>query len=152
MAKKKLLALCAFAASVAAQNVVVLPASHATREGTTSTNVPFGRSSAVRAQHVYDAMLFAGPANITGLSFRIDGMVTASQKTVDCEIRMSTSPRTLVQTSPTFAQNRGLNEVVVLLLPFDVSFFGCQVAWFLGDSYLAIEAETPSILEQELYG
>jgi hypothetical protein len=114
MAKKKLLALCAFAASVAAQNVVVLPASHATREGTTSTNVPFGRSSAVRAQHIYDAMLFAGPANITGLSFRIDGMVTAAQKTVDCEIRLSTSPRTLVQTSPTFAQNRGLNEVVVL--------------------------------------
>lgn len=105
---------CALAASLVAQAPLVLPASHATREGTTSTNVPFGRSGAVRAQHVYDAMLFSGPRTITSVSFRIDGMAVAAQKQVDCEIRMSTSPLPLTQTSATFAQNRGADETVVL--------------------------------------
>ena len=113
MACKKLLVLCATTALASAQNALVLPASHAALEGTTSTNVPFGRSSAVRVQQVYDAMLFSGPRSITALSFRIDGMATAAQKQVDCEIRMSTTARPLTQTSPTFALNRGANETVV---------------------------------------
>lgn len=114
MALRSLLALFALIAAATAQNVLVVPASHELREGTTSTNVPFGRSAAVRSQQIYDAMLFSGPRSITGLSFRLDGMATAAGKQVDCEIRMSTCPLPLVATSASFAQNRGANEAVVL--------------------------------------
>ncbi len=114
MAFRFLPLFCALASSALAQAPLVLPASHGTREGTTSTNVPFGRSGAVRAQHVYDAMLFSGPRLITALSFRADGMSVALQKQVDCEIRLSTAPLSLTQTSATFAQNRGVDETIVI--------------------------------------
>lgn len=97
-----------------AQTTVVLPASHATHEGSSSTNVPFGRSSAVRVQQVYDGRLFAGPGNITRFDLRLDGGTTVASKQVDCEIRMSTSPLDLVLLSADFASNRGADETVVL--------------------------------------
>ena len=102
------------AALACAQTTLVLPSSHATLEGTTSTNVPFGRSTPMRVQQIYDAMLFSASGTITQIAFRLDGGSTATGKQVDCEIRMSTTPLALVAVSSTFAANRGTNETVVL--------------------------------------
>lgn len=101
-------------AATSAQSLVTLPASHAGYEGTSSTNVPFGRSTPVRVQYAYDAMLFTAPSTITAVQFRLDGGAAAASKVVDCEIRMSTFTLPLVQMSSTFASNRGLDETVVL--------------------------------------
>ena len=101
-------------ACAAAQSLLPFPASHAATEGTGFTNIPFGRSTPVRVQYAYDAMLFAGPHTITAVQFRLDGGASAASKVVDCEIRMSTLPVPLVQIAPTFASNRGADEVVVL--------------------------------------
>jgi hypothetical protein len=102
------------AAALSAQTTLVVPASHVTREGTASTNVPFGRSAGVRVQCLYDAALFAGPVTIRALAWRLDGGATAAGKQVDCEVRMSTLPGTVLALSATFAANRGADEVVVL--------------------------------------
>ncbi|MBX3462537.1 MAG: hypothetical protein KF830_05170 [Planctomycetes bacterium] len=104
------------AAALTAQSTTTLPASHATVEGTSSTNVPFGRSTPVRVQCAYDGMLFAGPVTITQIAFRPDGGGAVAAKVVDCEIRMSTMPLSLVGMSPDFGQNRGGDETVVLPL------------------------------------
>jgi hypothetical protein len=114
MVSRRLAVLFATAIA-AAQGPLVLPGSHAASEGTTSTNVPFGRSTAVRVQAVYDPMLFpAGPRTITAIAFRLDGDATAEGKQVECEIRMSTAALPLVATSASFGGNRGVDEVVVL--------------------------------------
>ncbi|HEX5053830.1 MAG TPA: hypothetical protein VFZ65_18775 [Planctomycetota bacterium] len=102
------------ASSVIAQSLLPVPASHAAVEGTSATNVPFGRSTPTRVQYAYDASLFAGPATITGLAFRIDGLATAASKVVDCELRLSTMATTLLGLNADYAQNRGPDETVVL--------------------------------------
>lgn len=106
--------LFALAAGAAAQTQIVLPQSHAAREGTGFTNVPFGRSIATRMQGIYDSSLFAAPVTIIAIAFRLDGDQVAAPKLVDCEIRMSTAPRALVDLAADFASNRGADEVVVL--------------------------------------
>lgn len=83
-------------------------------EGSTFTNVPFGRSTPTRVQYVYDAMLFSGPLTITQVQFRLDGGATANNKIVDCEMSMSTLPSPLIALSADFAQNRGVDETMVL--------------------------------------
>lgn len=103
-----------FAATASAQSLVPVPASHVATEGTSSTNVPFGRSTPVRVQYAYDALLFAGPSTITALQFRLDGGAAAATKVVDCEISMSTFSMPLVAISQDFAANRGSDETVVL--------------------------------------
>lgn len=97
-----------------AQSTLVVPASHAGREGTSTTNVPFGRSAATRVQSAYDAALFAGPVTITGMALRLDGGATAAAKTVDAEIRLSTMPGGILNLNVDFALNRGADETVVL--------------------------------------
>ncbi len=114
MLHRALLATFLFAVSLTGQSLLTLPASHTTQEGTSSTNVPFGRSSPVRVQCAYDAMLFTGPSLITQIAFRLDGGGAAAQKTVDCEIRMSTMALSLVGMDPNFALNRGGDETIVL--------------------------------------
>ncbi|MFT4839841.1 MAG: hypothetical protein ACI8UD_000336 [Planctomycetota bacterium] len=109
-----LAALVLLASGSAAQAPLPVPASHTTMEGSTSTNVPFGRSTPTRVQYVYDSMLFAGPVTISKVQFRLDGGAVASNKIVDCEISMSTLPSPLVGLSSTFASNRGSNEQTVL--------------------------------------
>ncbi len=96
------------------QSPLVVPSSHAAAEGTTSTNVPFGRSTPTRVQSVYDSLLFQGPCTITGLRLRLDGGATTAGKLVDCEIRMSTMPHAMTAMGPVFAQNRGADEIIVL--------------------------------------
>jgi hypothetical protein len=98
---------------VVAQTPLPLPASHLAMEGSTSTNVPFGRSTPTRVQYVYDAMLFSGPVTISEIQLRLDGGSVANNKVVDCEILMSTLPTPLVGLSATFAQNRGADETTV---------------------------------------
>ena len=97
-----------------AQSLLVLPGSHLAREGSTGTNVPFGRGTPVRVQCAYDPLLFAGPVVVTHVALRLDGNTTAAGKQVDCELRMSTMVPTLVNIGADFAGNRGGDETVVL--------------------------------------
>ncbi len=104
--------LCA--ATVLGQGSLTLPTSHVLREGSSSTNVPFGRSTPTRVQCCYDPLLFPGPVTITALALRADGGGALAQKLVDCEIRMSTMPGGLLALGADFAANRGSNETIVL--------------------------------------
>ena len=114
MAGFRLLVPFLFAGWLAAQTTLLLPGSHAQREGTGTTNVPFGRSSATRMQCVYDGLLQPQPVTITALALRLDGGATAAGKQVDCEIWMGTAAQPLVALSPDFATNRGPDLTVVL--------------------------------------
>ncbi len=109
-------ALCLFAVAsgLPCQTLLPVPASHSNQEGTGSTNVPFGRSTPTRVQYAYDAALFSSPVTITAVAFRIDGGATALPKVVDCELRLSTMPVSLLGLGVDFAANRGLDETVVL--------------------------------------
>ena len=98
----------------AAQGALLVPASHLAKEGAASTNVPFGRSTPARVQYVYDASLFSGPVTITGVQLRPDGGAVLANKTVDCEVSMSTLPRPLVALSSQFSLNRGGDAVTVM--------------------------------------
>ncbi len=140
-----------FVTALGAQSVLTVPESHAATEGTSSTNVPFGRSTPVRVQYVYDAMLFSGPRTITALQFRLDGGTSAASKIVDCEIRMSTLPLPLVQTSSTFATNRGADEIVVL--PRQLLTLPAQAATGTPSAFLpAIPLTTPFAHDPALGG
>lgn len=123
------------AGALAAQTPIPVPSSHLTMEGTASTNVPFGRSTPTRVQYAYDAMLFSGPVTITGVQFRLDGGAVAPNKTVDCEISMSTLPLPLVQLSTQFSQNRGTDEVNVL--PRQILTLPAQASGATPNPYLA---------------
>jgi hypothetical protein len=114
MVIRGLLAAVAVAAGAAAQAALTVPASHATQEGTGSTNVPFGRSTPTRVQYAYDGGLFAGPVTIASIAFRLDGGAVAPAKVVDCELRLSTSPLPFLALASDFASNRGADETVVL--------------------------------------
>ena len=114
MAKQHLGISLLFASSLLAQGVLTLPPSHASNEGTSSTNVPFGRSTPTRVQYVWDAMLFSAPVVLTGVSLRLDGNAAAAAKIVDCELRLSTTPNSLVNLNVNFAANRGADETVVV--------------------------------------
>lgn len=97
---------------------VTLPPSHAAMAGTGSTNVPFGRATATRAQFVYDSSLFGG-AGAAALTFqtidlRIDEGQTAVGKAVELELRASSLPRSVTAVQSQFAANRGVDETVVM--------------------------------------
>ena len=96
------------------QELIAIPASHVNREGSTSTNVPFGRPGPMRAQLVYDRSLFPGPLEISEVSFRGNGGEVALAKQVDVELRMSTLSGSILVTQQQFESNRGVDEVVVL--------------------------------------
>lgn len=113
MVHRHALALLSLAALLPAQTLLTVPASHAAQEGTGATNVPFGRSTPTRVQYAWDAMLFAGPVTILGVSFRLDGGTTAASKQVDCEMHLSTLPVSLVNFGVDFASNRGSDETIV---------------------------------------
>ena len=85
------------------QGAVVIPNSHAGEEGSTSTNIPFGRSTATRVQMVYDASLFSAAGIIEEVAFRLDGGQTAASKQVELEMRMSTLDGSILKTDPAFA-------------------------------------------------
>ena len=95
------------------QDQIVLPGSHTTQEGSTSTNVPFGRSVPMRVQMVYDGRLFRDPVAIDEIAFRLNGGDSALAKQVELEMRMSTLPGSVLGTDHVFASNRGVDEVQV---------------------------------------
>jgi len=134
-----------------AQSPLPLPASHTSMEGSTSTNVPFGRSTPTRVQYVYDSMLFAGPVTISEIQFRLDGGAVAANKIVDCEILMSTLPSPLTGLSATFAQNRGFDEQTVL--PRQLVTLPAQTAGAVPNGYLqSIPLTTPFSFDPSLGG
>ncbi len=92
---------------VAAQSTLVLPPSHATREGTSFTNVPFGRSTPTRCQLAYDGALLPRAGNIESLALRIDGGQTVAGKQVELMVRASTGPTSVLALQATFALNVG---------------------------------------------
>ncbi|MBL9076506.1 MAG: hypothetical protein JNL08_03325 [Planctomycetes bacterium] len=142
MACRTSIAPLLFLASVAAQSPLVVPASHGAQEGTASTNVPFGRSTPVRVQCAYDAMLFAAPVVITAIAFRLDGGTAALQKQVEVELRMSTLPSSLVGMSLDFASNRGADETIVL--PQQILTLPAQAASAVPNAFLPpIPLSTP---------
>lgn len=101
-------------AALTAQVLQVVPASHAAREGSGTTNLPFGRSTAVRVQCIYDRRLFSQPVVLTALALRLDGGAVAAGKQVDAELRLSTAAAPLLGIGTDFAANRGSDERVVV--------------------------------------
>jgi hypothetical protein len=100
--------------SLRAQSSAVLPPSHAALEGTGFTNVPFGRSTSMRAQLAYDASLFPGALTFDALGVRLEGGQTAAGKRIELEIRASTLPWRITAVQSAFDVNRGSDETVVL--------------------------------------
>lgn len=92
---------------------VVVPPSHAALEGTTSTNVPFGRSTAMRCQLAYDGSLFPRAGVIDAIALRLDGGTTAAGKSVELELRASTMPLPLLSMQGGFAINVGADVQTV---------------------------------------
>lgn len=90
-----------------AQTNLVLPPSHALREGTSFTNVPFGRSTPMRCQLAYDGALFPRAGSLDGLTLRVDGGQTVAAKQVELAVRASTGPTSVLALQMTFAQNVG---------------------------------------------
>lgn len=148
------------AAGLAAQSSFVVPASHAAREGTSSTNVPFGRSTPTRVQSCYDPLNFAGPVTITSLAFRTDGGIAANAKAVDCEVRMSTMAGDLLALSADFAANRGNDETLVLprlqrnlpSVPAGGSPSAFLPAWPLATPFAYDPAQGSLLVEVLVYG
>ncbi len=104
----------AFAASLAAQTQVV-PADFATVEAPSSTNFPFGLSSAARVQYLYGAqetgLVF--PMFVQSLNLRANGTSTNLAKSgISLQISLSTTTATVGTASTTFANNHGANLVV----------------------------------------
>lgn len=97
----------------AAQTLVV-PGSHAGREGSGATNLPFGRPTPVRVQAAYDGGLFPAARRITALAWRPDGAAKPAAKRVEVEIRLSTMPSPLTWIRDEFRRNRGADETVAL--------------------------------------
>lgn len=157
---RRLIAIAAAAALAPAQTQLVLPQSHALLDGTTATSVPFGRSTPMRVQCLFDPMLFAGAGNVTAIAFRLDGGQAAASKQVDCELRLSTSPRGLTVMGADFAGNRGADEVVVLprrLLTLPASTTTATPSPFLAPIALAVlfhydPALGPLLLEIAVFG
>jgi hypothetical protein len=100
-------------ASLAAQRTVTVPPPSAMPDGTARFDVPFGRGTPARVQFAYDAPLFAGPTTLTAIVFEPDG-ADANEKTIDCELRLSTMPAPAARLAPVFAENRGADATVVL--------------------------------------
>lgn len=104
-----LLAL-ASASLTRAQTSVVVPPSHAGVEGTASTNVPFGRSTEVRCQLAYDAVLVPRAGVIDAIALRLDGGQTAAGKQVEFSVRAATMATSLLALQATFAMNPGADD------------------------------------------
>lgn len=102
------------AGALVAQTRLVLPGGAAQVEATGSTNVPFGRSTAMLVQAAYDARLFPAAVTIQALAMRLDGGTTATAKTVELELRASTMAADILGIQADFATNRGSDERSVL--------------------------------------
>lgn len=105
------LALCA---GLLAQTQVI-PADFATAEAPSSTNFPFGLSSAARVQYLYGAQEtgLAFPMFVQSLNLRANGTSTNLAKSgISLQISLSTTAVTVGTASATFANNHGANVQV----------------------------------------
>lgn len=93
---------------------VVLPPSHALREATSSTNVPFGRSTPVRCQMAYDGVLVPRAGSIDALAWRLDGGATTNGKQVEFTMHAATGPLNVLTLQMSFANNVGVDDREVL--------------------------------------
>lgn len=106
--------ILAVAQTLPGQAKLVLPPGAATKEATGSTNLPFGRSTPALVQTAYDARLFPGAMTVRSLAMRLDGGATASAKTVEFDLRLSTMPTSVLGIQSDFATNRGSDEKTVI--------------------------------------
>jgi hypothetical protein len=114
-------ALLLAAAAAPAQNNPVVPASMATSEGGSSSNIPFGTNQAVRFQCIYDAeeLPWTGPRVINAIALRADntdpGTTTFAQKQyIVMTMLMSTTSVRAEDASTTFADNLGADATTVI--------------------------------------
>lgn len=102
--------------AISSQSVV--PQSLAGVEASSSTRIPFGLSSPVRMQSIYerDTLPFSAVQSIHGIRLRVDGDNGAmnAKQFVTVDIWMSTSYVTAPGTSEFFAQNHGNDLMKVL--------------------------------------
>ncbi|MEZ5963419.1 MAG: hypothetical protein R3F56_06185 [Planctomycetota bacterium] len=103
-------AVALFVSTGLAQTLVVLPPSHAAREATSATNVPFGRSTPVRCQMGYDGVLVPRAGTVDRVAWRLDGGQTTAGKQVDMSLHASTGPRNVLTLQVTFALNVGSDD------------------------------------------
>src|SRR5215471_21744024 len=111
-------ALCgAFSGGQAAATPLVVPNAQTAAEGNDANLGPFFDTS-VRYQQVYSASQFgaSGPLTISQISFRPDGAVSSSSLIIffnSVQIDLSTTSRTPVTLSTTFASNVGADDATV---------------------------------------
>jgi PEP-CTERM motif-containing protein len=97
----------------------VVPNSVAAIEANDTTRHPFniGSGASQRYQQVYDASQFSGPQLITGIRFRPEAEVgfggAFSSTLPSIQINLSTTGRAVDALSATFADNVGLDDVIV---------------------------------------
>ena len=88
----------------------VVPHGYATKEGTGSTNIPFGRSVPVRAQFAYAPGLLASPVVIKELGMRPDQGFKGATKRLKLRTHLATLAfRSVEELDTEFAKNRGLD-------------------------------------------
>ncbi len=108
-----------FATLAAAQNVTV-PSALAGVEGGGGTSIPFGSSQACRYQCIYDAeeLPWVGPRILTGILLRADNntpnTAMPAKGYLEISVLMSTTTKSSVTASMTFAENRGTDATWVL--------------------------------------
>ncbi len=110
------IAVLSFCGALSSQSVV--PQSLAGVEATSATRIPFGLSSPVRMQNIYerDALPFSGVRSIHGIRLRVDGEKgsMSAKQFVTVDILMSTSYVTATGASDFFAKNHGNDLMKVM--------------------------------------
>ena len=107
---------CLLLAAAAAAQTQVIPATFATTAAGSSTNFPFGLSTACRIQYLYGAQEtgLAAPVVIRTINVRAnENAVNASKANIDLQISLSTTPVTVGTATGTFASNHGLTRIAI---------------------------------------
>lgn len=94
---------------------LTIPHGFATSGGVSYTHYPFGWHTASRVQYLYDASLVLHPVTqIRELAVRGFANQSGAQKTVELEIRLSSTTARFDAASTSFAQNTGANVAIAL--------------------------------------
>jgi hypothetical protein len=117
--------ICLTAATVFADQIVIVPGQYATTEAGSSDNAPLGVSGQ-HFQQVFSSALLTDISVgdwIDGIAFRVDGNETAlpAQTIPIYDISLSESPNAPGDLSATFADNRGADFLTVRSGPLTVN-------------------------------
>lgn len=94
-------------AAAASGGTIVVPGEYATQDAPTQNHFPFSNAN-FRYQQLYEATLFSGPLNLSGVAFRNDGPLgTAADTNFDIQIDFSITQTTPGSISTTYADNLG---------------------------------------------